>query len=48
MNYGSLKRYDVANANGVSTTLFVSGCNFACKGCFNEEVTNSCKKSNNI
>ena len=31
---------DTANGEGISTTLFVSGCNFHCKGCFNEEAWN--------
>ncbi len=35
MNYAQLRRYDIANGEGVRTTLFVSGCQFACKGCFN-------------
>lgn len=38
INYASLKRFDVANSPFVGTTLFVSGCNFHCKGCFNSEA----------
>ncbi len=38
MHYGALKKYDVANGEGVRTTLFVSGCRNACKGCFQPET----------
>lgn len=37
MNYAQIRKYDVANGEGVRSTLFVSGCNFKCKGCFNKE-----------
>ena len=36
MNYAQLRKYDIANGVGVRTTLFVSGCHFHCRGCFNE------------
>lgn len=36
MNYAQLRKYDIANGTGVRTTLFVSGCHFHCRGCFNE------------
>ncbi|MGN0355629.1 MAG: anaerobic ribonucleoside-triphosphate reductase activating protein [Muricoprocola sp.] len=35
MNYGTIKKYDVANGTGVRVSLFVSGCRHHCKGCFN-------------
>lgn len=38
MNYASIKKYDVANGPGVRVSIFVSGCNHRCKGCFNEEA----------
>lgn len=39
MNYADLRQFDTTNGtNGISTTLFVSGCKFHCKGCFNEEA----------
>lgn len=38
MNYGEIKKYDVANGEGVRVSLFVSGCTHHCKGCFNEET----------
>lgn len=37
MNYSGIKQYDIANGVGIRTSLFVSGCNFHCKGCFNQE-----------
>ena len=36
MNYANIKFDDIANGPGVRTSLFVSGCTHACKGCFNE------------
>ena len=36
MNYAKIKECDVANGPGVRVSLFVSGCNHHCKGCFNE------------
>lgn len=38
MNYGEIKKYDIANGEGVRVSLFVSGCTHHCKGCFNEET----------
>ena len=38
MNYGSIKKYDIANGEGVRVTLFVSGCTHHCKNCFNPET----------
>ena len=35
MNYADIKRVDVANGEGVRVSVFVSGCNHHCKGCFN-------------
>ena len=40
MNYGEIKKYDIANGIGVRTSLFVSGCRHHCKGCFNPETWN--------
>lgn len=36
MNYAHIKTCDIANGEGVRTSLFVSGCTHRCKGCFNE------------
>lgn len=38
MNYADLRPMDATNGLGIGTTLFVSGCNFKCKDCFNEEA----------
>ena len=38
MNYASIKKFDVANGDGVRVSLFVSGCTHRCKGCFNAEA----------
>ena len=35
MNYGEIKKIDIANGEGVRVTLFVSGCRIQCPGCFN-------------
>lgn len=35
MNYADIKRVDVANGEGVRVSVFVSGCNHHCEGCFN-------------
>lgn len=40
MNYGSIKRLDIANGEGVRVTLFVSGCRNHCEGCFQPETWN--------
>ena len=36
MNYADIKKIDIANGEGVRVSVFVSGCNHHCKGCFNE------------
>lgn len=36
MNYAEIKKYDIANGEGVRVSLFVSGCTHRCKGCFNQ------------
>lgn len=38
MKYAKIKKYDVANGPGVRVSIFVSGCNHHCKGCFNKEA----------
>jgi len=38
MNYGTIKKHDIANGPGVRVSLFVSGCRHHCKGCFNAET----------
>lgn len=36
MNYSEIKYNDIANGEGVRTSLFVSGCRHCCKNCFNQ------------
>lgn len=36
MNFGNIKYIDTADGEGVRVSLFVSGCENHCKGCFNE------------
>lgn len=38
MNYASIRKLDVSNSEGISTTVFLSGCTNNCKGCFNKEL----------
>ena len=38
MNYCNIKKFDIANGEGVRTTLFVSGCTNKCEGCFQPET----------
>lgn len=38
MNYGNIKNCDTADGIGVRVSLFVSGCNNRCKGCFQPET----------
>lgn len=38
MNYGNIKYCDIADGEGVRTTLFVSGCSHHCAECFQPET----------
>ncbi|MBQ9664598.1 MAG: anaerobic ribonucleoside-triphosphate reductase activating protein [Oscillospiraceae bacterium] len=38
MNYGAIKKTDIANGPGVRVSLFVSGCRNHCSGCFQPET----------
>ena len=38
MNYANIKYCDIANGDGVRTSLFVSGCTHHCTGCFQPET----------
>lgn len=40
MNYADMRKYDTANGKGISSSIFFSGCNFHCSGCFNQEAQN--------
>lgn len=38
LNYGHIKKTDIANGTGIRVSLFVSGCTRHCKNCFNSET----------
>lgn len=38
MHYATIKKMDIANGTGLRVSLFVSGCQHRCKGCFNQEA----------
>lgn len=38
MNVAKILRMDVVNGDGFRVSLFVSGCNRKCKGCFNQQA----------
>ncbi len=38
MYYGAIKTSDIANGEGIRTTLFVSGCRNKCKNCFQPQT----------
>ena len=38
MNFGEIKKADIANGTGVRVTLFVSGCTHHCRECFQPET----------
>ena len=37
MNYAKIIPFDLSNGEGIRVSLFVSGCNFHCLDCFNQE-----------
>ena len=38
MRYSLIREMDVSNGSGVGISLFVQGCHFHCKGCFNQDT----------
>lgn len=38
MRYASIRKMDISNGQGVGISLFVQGCHFHCKGCFNYDT----------
>lgn len=38
MKYASMRNLDISNGEGVGVSLFVQGCPFHCKNCFNSET----------
>lgn len=40
MRYASLRDMDISNGRGIGVALFVQGCHFHCKNCFNQTTWN--------
>ena len=40
MKYAKIRKMDISNGEGVRVSLFVQGCSFHCKNCFNPETWN--------
>ena len=38
MRYASIRNFDITNGEGVGVALFVQGCSFHCKDCFNSST----------
>lgn len=38
MRYAGIDKCDICNGNDVGVSVFVQGCHFCCKGCFNKET----------
>lgn len=38
MRYASIRSMDISNGEGVGISLFVQGCHFHCKNCFNQDT----------
>ena len=38
MRYAQIRNMDISNGEGIGVALFVQGCHFHCKDCFNQET----------
>lgn len=38
MKYAAIRKMDISNGEGLGVSLFVQGCHFHCKNCFNKET----------
>jgi len=38
MRYAQIRKMDISNGEGIGIALFVQGCHFRCKGCFNQDT----------
>ena len=38
MRYAQIRKMDISNGEGIGVALFVQGCHFRCKNCFNQET----------
>ncbi|MEZ3420848.1 MAG: anaerobic ribonucleoside-triphosphate reductase activating protein [Eubacterium sp.] len=42
MRYAKIREIDISNGEGIGVSLFVQGCHFHCRGCFNPETWDFC------
>ncbi len=42
MRYNKIRKMDISNGPGVRVSIFFQGCEFHCKGCFNEDTWDFC------
>lgn len=40
MRYAQIRKLDISNGEGIGIALFVQGCHFHCKNCFNQTTWN--------
>lgn len=40
IRYASIRELDISNGENIGVSLFVQGCHFHCKGCFNQDTWN--------
>ena len=42
MRYNKIRKMDISNGPGVRVSIFMQGCTFNCKGCFNTDTHDFC------
>ena len=42
MRYNKIRKMDISNGPGVRVSIFMQGCSFNCKNCFNKETHDFC------
>ena len=42
MRYNKIRKMDISNGKGVRVSIFMQGCTFNCKNCFNKETHDFC------